>query len=325
MARWLSLKALAGALAAHASGYVVGGGTQHRGGGATAAASASARMSSDDVSTFRAMEECISRGSVRDLKSVVRRSGLDPLGVRSETGKTLLMVAAAKNKTTSLGYLLRQAERGGGRTEEINRREGNTGLTALHYACWKGNVGSARALLEKGASATVRDNYGIAPLHKAIAFNQLQVLRMIINDTTRELPLEDKRVRRAELANFKTGEVSCPPEYQAEALIDTPMHLAARMGNVKMMSFLAENGADPFVTNRRGDLPLHCAVRQKRIQAVDFLLKEQRRSGFPMFQVRNSKGQRPADACSSLDLECVSVRARVKLAEVAGVGSTSSS
>mmetsp|Transcript_19762 Transcript_19762/g.27812 ORF Transcript_19762/g.27812 Transcript_19762/m.27812 type:complete len:319 (-) Transcript_19762:191-1147(-) len=317
MARWLSFRTLAGAALAASSGYVVAGRTAH-----TATASSGPQ---GDVSTFRAMEECISRGSVRDLKSVVRRSGLDPLGVRSETGKTLLMVAAAKNRTTSLGYLLRQAERGGGQKEEINHRERNTGLTALHYACWKGNVGSARALLENGASATVRDNYGIAPLHKAIAFNQLQILRMIINDTTKEMSPEDQRTRRAELANFKTGEVSCPPEYQAEALIDTPMHLAARMGNVKMMSFLAQNGADPFVTNRRGDLPLHCAVRQKRVQAVDFLLKEQRKSGFPIFQVRNNKSQRPADACSSLDLECVSVRARVKLAEVAGVGSSSSS
>jgi len=140
-------------------------------------------------------------------------------------------------------------------------------------------VAAARILLEAGAVPTIYDNYGISPLHKACAFNQRQILRMILssrNDGDISGSMKESGGRRKKLANLRTGEVSCPPEYQAQAFIDTPMHIAARNGNVGIMELLVHNGASVSAQNRLGDTPLHCAVRQKRTLAVDFLLRKRR-------------------------------------------------
>mmetsp|Transcript_4751 Transcript_4751/g.11207 ORF Transcript_4751/g.11207 Transcript_4751/m.11207 type:complete len:343 (+) Transcript_4751:1-1029(+) len=261
---------------------------------------------------FESMAECIRRGSLRDLKRLVRRSGnLEPASIKNEYGRTLIMIAAKGNRVKILDYLLRQA-----RAEDINARENNTGLTALHYACWKGSVGAARALLTAGADPTIYDMYGIAPVHKAVAFNQLQILRIIFEMTVTDLPRTERAQKRQQMANFKTGEVTCPPEYHAKALIDTPYHIAARSGNVGIMELLARYGAHPVVQNREGDTPLHCAVRQKRLPAVELLLREQKEWTGSMLRLKNLQGRLPGDACNSLDLDCVAARAKVKLAKL---------
>eukprot|EP00468_Gymnochlora_sp_CCMP2014_P009425 CAMPEP_0167753462 /NCGR_PEP_ID=MMETSP0110_2-20121227/7728_1 /TAXON_ID=629695 /ORGANISM="Gymnochlora sp., Strain CCMP2014" /LENGTH=218 /DNA_ID=CAMNT_0007639233 /DNA_START=1211 /DNA_END=1867 /DNA_ORIENTATION=+ len=213
------------------------------------------------------------------------------------------MTAARENKTRALDFLLKDAS-----SDDINRQQ-KDGFTALHFACWKGSVQSARSLLEQGANPTLYDTYGITSLHKAVAFNQLQILREMF----RKSRLESLGVTKEHLANLPTGEVSCPEDYQAVAMIDSPMHIAARHGSVHIMEYLISQGAHPALRNRKGDTPLHCAVRQRRLNAVDFLLKQEGETKIPLVNLLNNDGKMPIQVCIGRDFDCLSAKLKIFL------------
>mmetsp|Transcript_31383 Transcript_31383/g.58524 ORF Transcript_31383/g.58524 Transcript_31383/m.58524 type:complete len:105 (+) Transcript_31383:878-1192(+) len=88
------------------------------------------------------------------------------------------------------------------------------------------------------------------------------------------------------------------------------------VSQVAIMELLLEHNADPAVQNRRGDLPLHCAVRQKKVSAVELLIAEQARRGHKcrMHGIRNEAGELPANACKGWDFECVGAWSKAKIA-----------
>jgi hypothetical protein len=54
---------------------------------------------------------------------------------------------------------------------------------------------------------------------------------------------------------------------------ETLLHIAARLGRVDVMAFLASHGADPNAEDRHGDTPLDEAISAKQDQAVQFLVR----------------------------------------------------
>ena len=53
---------------------------------------------------------------------------------------------------------------------------------------------------------------------------------------------------------------------------DTPLHIVSYWGDVQAINILVENGADLNSIGETGYSPLHCAVEQDRIEAVELLL-----------------------------------------------------
>ncbi|GAB5359029.1 hypothetical protein AAMO2058_000509300 [Amorphochlora amoebiformis] len=131
---------------------------------------------------FDEMEQCIKRGSIRDLKRAIRLSGdINPNSLRNKSdGRSLLMVAAQSNKTRTMEYLLARSS-----ILDVTAQQFN-GFTALHYAAWKGSVGASRLLLEAGADPARYDTYGIAPLHKAVAGHEHARLNILPHSLTRK-------------------------------------------------------------------------------------------------------------------------------------------
>ncbi|EME87577.1 uncharacterized protein MYCFIDRAFT_201177 [Pseudocercospora fijiensis CIRAD86] len=56
----------------------------------------------------------------------------------------------------------------------------NNGQTALHFACSKSNLDTARKLIAKGASARVKDKRGQLPLHRAAAVGNVPIVKLLL-------------------------------------------------------------------------------------------------------------------------------------------------
>lgn len=192
------------------------------------------------------------------------------------------------------------------------------GHTALWYAVAGGNRALARALIEAGGEVDVPGQVE-SPLVAAVVDGDAEMLAVLLegggirNDTIEEAAVWAAGLFRAEAlaAMAERGfSVSSPAvlrvsiltpseeSNKVEATItvivrgmyvnenmgrgNTPLHLAAREGNVPAVKVLLGEGANPSLQNDDGDTPVDVAQRYGN-SAVARLLKEfwdRRRGGF---------------------------------------------
>jgi uncharacterized protein len=125
------------------------------------------------------------------------------------------------------------------------------GWTPLALSAYFGHTGAARVLLAAGADlhAVSRNDNANMPLHAAVAGNQLEMVKLLIEAGAD--------------VNARDGQGW------------TPLNLAAHEGPGELVSALLEAGADPQIANDEGHTPLQTAEREGRPEAAA-LLRERR-------------------------------------------------
>lgn len=65
----------------------------------------------------------------------------------------------------------------------LNEQDAENGYTALHYCAQNGNAQMAKMLIEKGASVSMKDNYGNTALFKAVFYSQgkTDIIQMLLD------------------------------------------------------------------------------------------------------------------------------------------------
>ncbi len=138
-------------------------------------------------------------------------------------------------------------------------------MSMLHYAAAKGLTKFVTfMLLEKGMDATLSDQHerGLLPIHHAATSGNRETL--------------DALNKNKEALNA------------VSAKGDFCVHVAAMLGNSKMLEYLFQLGADPRCRNSEHRTPLHCAVRNRRKDAVCYLSKIEGLRDDVDFQGRNA-------------------------------------
>jgi ankyrin repeat protein len=98
--------------------------------------------------------------------------------------------------------------------------------------CESGNPAMVRLLLAHGGNPNLQDEFGLTPIHMAIADNKYDVVWLLA---------------RAKGANLSLADNSGT----------TPLHLTARQGAVRLARFLLARGVAPNAPDADGDTPLH--------------------------------------------------------------------
>ncbi|KAL4779383.1 hypothetical protein BJX76DRAFT_340953 [Aspergillus varians] len=129
-------------------------------------------------------------------------------------------------------------------------------IPPLHLAAGKGDEEIALLLLEYGADLRMRDAGGFTPLRTACEYNQINTAALLL-------------LRGADVNT---------------AAVDTPLIAAAKNGNLEMVQFLVENGANIDATDDNGSTALMLAVSQGAEAVVRFLIGQkadtQKQDGF---------------------------------------------
>ncbi|MEX0672164.1 MAG: ankyrin repeat domain-containing protein [Candidatus Babeliales bacterium] len=142
---------------------------------------------------------------------------------------------------------------------------GPHGKSLLHTAVSSKKQRIVEYLLAKGADCNARDNYGFSPLHIAARFGPLDILKCLIACETIDINATNKK--KATALHY-----AMDPEI-AQILLDagasleartndqcTPLHKAAKDGNIPLLEFLLKAGAAVTAVEQFGYTALHWAA-----------------------------------------------------------------
>ncbi|ODM88846.1 Ankyrin-3 [Orchesella cincta] len=193
---------------------------------------------------------------------------------RTRDGSTLMHIASLHGHPETAmalfrkGVPLQMPNKGGARSIHISARHGHSGMISK--------------LLEKGENVDSKTNDNFTALHIAVEAVKPAVVECLLGygaqvhikgGKSQETPLHiAARVVGGETCALMLLKSGTNPNVTMDNG-ETPMHVAARHGRLKIIRLLLQDGANPQLKARDGDTPLHFACRYGHIFVVEALLE----------------------------------------------------
>ena len=214
-----------------------------------------------------------------DLKVLLKYpANQESLSSYNEQGHTPLLLAVNRGYEDIVEILLSH----GASPDQSNR----DGITPLHIALRQGLEKTVNMLTEAGAKFDIRDDMGATPLHLAVERGRFDIFEKFFNDQNfhdkmKIVEAKDNSGRTifhcaAQFFNpsdptnphlkivKKLCELGLPIDVRANFGY-TPLHYACRIGNLAMVRYLIENGADYGLETDNGEDPLAISGSNKEL------------------------------------------------------------
>jgi len=216
---------------------------------------ANERVSEDAMGTSADVMKAIQSDDIASLKQLFADQP-DLAGERDESGNSPLLISAYYGRNAMIRVILDQGVR-----------------PNLFEACAAGLSGDvARLLKENPGLVTERSHDGWTPLHLAAFFGRLELVKILLdagapmlaisNNNESNLPINAAAAGRRNDVVRLFVERGCPPDARASDRGYTPLHLAAINGNVELVEFLLQSGADRNLKTGDGQTAHDLAVKQ---------------------------------------------------------------
>ncbi|XP_068632382.1 serine/threonine-protein phosphatase 6 regulatory ankyrin repeat subunit B isoform X2 [Battus philenor] len=155
------------------------------------------------------------------------------------------------------------------------------GARSIHTAARYGHVGIINTLLQKGESVDVTTNDNYTALHVAVESCKPAVVETLLGygadvhirgGRQRETPLHiAARIPDGDKCAIMLLKSGAGPNKATEDGM-TPVHVAAKYGNLATLLLLLEDGGDPLRKTKSGETPLHMACRSCKPDVVRHLI-----------------------------------------------------
>lgn len=194
----------------------------------------------------RQLEDACFSGDLSVVKRLVQQ-GVDVNIVLNDRGETPLFVAAGKGHSALFTYLIKQ-----GATIHT--------LGLLHEACWGGNVGIVRFLIENGHAVNARDASGDTPL--------LSACRVGVRLGQMAFPGYNFAVIKLLVENGADVNMATQQD------LTTPLHLLCSSSRSDAARYLIDHGAEVNAMDDKGNTALRYACRERNKPLIEYLLKK---------------------------------------------------
>lgn len=207
-------------------------------------------------------------------------------------GYALLHHFAMQGKAASVASLLEQGA-------EVNVLTGESALTALHLAAFKGDLPTLTLLLEFGAKIDAEDSLGRTPLHWAAKGENPSVIPFLVangaevdaRDTENRSPIEHSVLEgKVEIikALRKSGAIFDPNEFTMDPFNTLHGEIIV-YERPEVVAGMIAAGADVNLPGRRdGNAALHLAAWHGRLQLIEPLLQDG-----AQINLKNDRGYTP--------------------------------
>ncbi len=154
---------------------------------------------------------------------------------------------------------------------EASQADPDTAVQMLAKASRAGDLKTAEALLSSGVDPNLPDRYGRTPLYYAASFNRNNVAELLLAGHANPNTRAEGRAAGGEFPQ-------------------TPLQIAAYMGNLRMASTLITAGAHVDTKGETGRTALHFAVVGSHLDLIKFLIEK----GADL-NARDAEGTSPLD------------------------------
>ncbi|CAH1101713.1 unnamed protein product [Psylliodes chrysocephalus] len=155
------------------------------------------------------------------------------------------------------------------------------GARSIHTAARYGHVGIINTLLQKGEKVDVTTNDNYTALHIAVESCKPAVVETLLGygadvhvrggklkETALHIAARVKDGEKCALMLLKSGAGPNLATHDGQ----TPVHVAAKYGNLETLLLLLEDGGDPQYKNKKGETPLHLAARGCQTEVARHLI-----------------------------------------------------
>ena len=210
----------------------------------------------------------------------VLQQPLDQPGARGMQPISLAAIAseAVMNLLVNRGFRYRQSDR--------------NGRSVLHWAARNGSAGAINLSLKLGLDPNQKDNQGKTPFHFAARYNSSTALYHLLQnerkpaevpgepmlDNQGYTPLHEAIYNQKDRNTFgilleqRYNRLSL--DARAGRYRQTPLMLAAALGNAEQIIALLQRGGNPNARDARGWTPLHYAAQSGSTAAIRLLLSD---------------------------------------------------
>jgi ankyrin repeat protein len=240
-----------------------------------------------------------------EVVSVLLSNGTD-IEARDKKGKTALIWAATKNYPEIANQILEKKPKTDSKDNEgwpalhtaakngfneivemlcksgadANLKITQQGKSPLMLASEFGHTGTAKTLIENGASVNAQDNQGSGPLFLAAEGGHIDTVTLLL-DNGADFNAESREGVTPLMAAAFQGHKpvvellvgrGCPPDARSKKMGISALWSAAWTGKTEVIDYLWQQGADVNVKSKKGESSLVVAVEYNQFDSVRMLL-----------------------------------------------------
>ena len=230
--------------------------------------------------------ECVKKEKVEDLRNYFRDPNYKVWQLKEENDYTALHRAVFNNSEKITSLIIEELKKRIGFESKVAlanfiNEKTNEGITALHYAAYKGNITIAKLLIENGAIVEMVTNRGKNVMHLAAEGNQPSMMYYFISYHAQDIfSIDDYGSTPLHWACYSGSEESVLFLISLKANINakdkegiTPLNLAVSSKREKIVLILLQRGADKTIENIKKETPLSIAIKKNYYEIIN-LLKE---------------------------------------------------
>ena len=228
--------------------------------------------------------EYIQQKNVDKIKEYFSNPEYKVWQLKDENGYTILHKSVFNDDIETTTLIINEVKKRVGMNSKdslskfINEKT-NEGLTALHYAAYKGNIPLLQLLIKNGASVDAVTNLGKNVIHMAAEGNQPSMMIYLISKEHQSSQIVDENgstplhwacyAGAEEAVNFLLNLGANIDAQDKEKL--TPLHLAVIGGREKIVLKLLQKNANKNLLNVRKELPIDLAKKKNNKKIINIL------------------------------------------------------
>lgn len=208
-----------------------------------------------------------------NISSLRKYLSTGDVNIKNERGMSLIHYAIIFNNSDVFDLLLENYI-------DINITD-KYGDTPIHYCVINNRIGFLKTLIRKGADLNKKNLDGQAPLFKACSLGREDMIYLLLESTNFNLYEKDSKDETVFMSLVRSRNLDLLNKINIDDKIidvknyigDSPLHVASRSGDIKVVEFLINNHAFVNAKNKSGETPLFYAVQTLNKEVIDILLK----------------------------------------------------